>query len=93
MDRDSIFYKIRRKGQVIAHHLLPDELMCKLYSKVVLHKDIDLKNPKTFNELFQADFLVSRRVENSYEDEILKMGGKVFYSGNPMRIIKKTENN
>lgn len=53
MDRDSIFYKIRRKGQVIAHHLLPDEFMCKLYSKVVLHKDIDLKNPKTFNEKIQ----------------------------------------
>ena len=54
MERDSIFYKIRRKGQVIAHYLLPDELMCKLYSKVVLHKDIDLKNPKTFNEKIQG---------------------------------------
>lgn len=37
-------------------------------------------------ELFQSDFLVSRRVENSYEDEILKMGGKVFYSGNPLSV-------
>ena len=33
MERDSILYKIRRKGQVIAQHIIPDEWMCKFYSR------------------------------------------------------------
>lgn len=53
MERDSFFYKIRRSGQVLAHKLLPDELMCKIYSRIVLHKNVNLKNPKTFNEKIQ----------------------------------------
>lgn len=53
MERDSLFYKLRRKGQVIAHYIFPDELMCKLYSRIVLHKKVDLANPKTFNEKIQ----------------------------------------
>lgn len=53
MERDSILYKMRRKGQVLAHYILPDEVMSKLYSRVVLHKNVDLKNPRTFNEKIQ----------------------------------------
>ena len=53
MERDSILYKIRRKGQVFAHHILPDETMAKLYSYAVLKKKIDLDNPQTFNEKIQ----------------------------------------
>ena len=53
MDRNSILYKIRRKGQVIAHKIMPDEFMCKVYSKILLKKKVDLKNPKTFNEKIQ----------------------------------------
>lgn len=53
MERDSIFYKIIRKGQVLAHYIIPDEIMAKLYSRVILKKHIDLDNPKTFNEKIQ----------------------------------------
>lgn len=53
MERDSILYKIRRKGQLIAHHILPDETMAKLYSRVILKKNVNLKNPQTFNEKIQ----------------------------------------
>ena len=53
MERDSILYKIRRKAQIVAHHLLPDETMAKLYSRVILKKNVDLKNPQTFNEKIQ----------------------------------------
>lgn len=31
---------------------------------------------------FQMDFLVCKRQEESYEEEILRRGGKVFYTGN-----------
>lgn len=53
MERDSILYKIRRKGQVWAHYIFPDEMMAKLYSYIVLKKNINFKNPKTFNEKIQ----------------------------------------
>jgi len=53
MERDSLLYKIRRKGQVLAQKILPAETMCKLYSYVMLKKKVDLKNPKTFNEKIQ----------------------------------------
>lgn len=53
MERDSIFYKTRRKGQLIAHRLIPDEMMCKFYSRILLKKKVDLKNPMTFNEKIQ----------------------------------------
>lgn len=53
MERDSIFYKIRRKGQVIAHHIVSDKFLAKLYSRVVLKKSVDLDNPQTFNEKIQ----------------------------------------
>ncbi len=53
MERDSIIYKLRRKCQVIANDILPKEWMCKLYSRIVMKKSVDLKNPKTFNEKIQ----------------------------------------
>ena len=53
MERDNILYKIRRSCQVVAHKLFSDEFMSKLYFKIVLKEDLDLKNPKTFNEKLQ----------------------------------------
>lgn len=53
MERDSILYKIRRKGQVFAQKFLPKETMCKIYSWVLLKKKVDLKRPRTFNEKIQ----------------------------------------
>lgn len=53
MDRDSFLYRARRKGQVLAHKIISDEAMCKLYSRILLKKKVDLKNPKTFNEKIQ----------------------------------------
>lgn len=53
MERDSIFYKLRRKGQVLAQKVLPDEMMAKIYSRIVLKKRVDLKKPQTFNEKIQ----------------------------------------
>ena len=53
MERDSMLYKVRRKGQIMAHKIMPDETMAKLYSRVILKKKVDLKNPETFNEKIQ----------------------------------------
>lgn len=53
MERDSLLYKLRRKGQVLAQKILPAETMCKIYSRAVLKKSVDLKDPKTFNEKIQ----------------------------------------
>lgn len=53
MERTSFIYKIRRKTQVLAHKIFPDEAMSKLYYKVVLKKKLDLENPQTFNEKLQ----------------------------------------
>lgn len=53
MKRDSVVYKIRRKGQTVAFEIFPNSFMCKLYSKILLKKSIDLKNPQTFNEKIQ----------------------------------------
>ena len=53
MERDSFLYKLRRRCQVIAHRIVSDEIMSKLYYRVVLHKKLDLKNPQTFNEKIQ----------------------------------------
>lgn len=53
MERSSLAYKLRRKGQVLASKILPEELLTKIYCKAVLGKNIDLKNPKTFNEKIQ----------------------------------------
>lgn len=53
MERDSILYKARRQCQVIAHRIIPDEIMCKFYSRILLKKKVDLNNPQTFNEKIQ----------------------------------------
>ena len=53
MERDSLLYKVRRKAQVLAHKIVSNETLSKFYFKVVLHKDLNLKNPQTFNEKIQ----------------------------------------
>lgn len=53
MERDSILYKIRRQCQVVAHKIMPDELMCRIYSRILLKEKVNLKIPKTFNEKVQ----------------------------------------
>lgn len=53
MERDSVLYKIRRNIQVLAHKLLPDSTMSKIYYKIVLGRNLNLKNPQTFNEKIQ----------------------------------------
>ena len=53
MERDSFIYKARRRAQVIAHKLFSNERMSKIYFKIVLKKELDLNNPKTFNEKLQ----------------------------------------
>lgn len=53
MERDTLLYKLRRKCQVLAHKIIPDEIMCKVYSRILLKKKINLKEPKTFNEKIQ----------------------------------------
>lgn len=53
MERDSFLYKARRKCQVLAHKVVSNEAMSKLYFKIVLHKKLNLENPQTFNEKIQ----------------------------------------
>lgn len=53
MERDSILYKARRKCQILAHKVIPDEALSKLYYRIVLHKKLNLENPRTFNEKIQ----------------------------------------
>ena len=53
MERDSIVYKMRRKLQVLAHLVVSDEIMSKVYYRILLKKKLQLDNPKTFNEKLQ----------------------------------------
>lgn len=53
MERTSWIYKTRRKFQVLAHHILSDEMLSKLYYRIYLKKPLNLKNPQTFNEKLQ----------------------------------------
>lgn len=53
MERESKIYKIRRKMQVIASHVIPKDVLSKIYFKIVMNEKLDLKNPKTFNEKLQ----------------------------------------
>ncbi len=53
MKRSSIIYKLRRKCQLLAAKLFAPEKISKFYTRVVLKKKVDLKNPKTFNEKIQ----------------------------------------
>lgn len=53
MERTSMIYRTRRKLQVLAHHILPDVTLSKVYYRIYLRKKLDIKNPKTFNEKLQ----------------------------------------
>lgn len=53
MERDSFIYKTRRKAQVIAHRIVPNEIMSKVYFRIVMKKKLNLDSPKTFNEKLQ----------------------------------------
>lgn len=53
MERDSFIYIMRRKGQIIADKILPDNVLSKIYFKIVLRKKLNLKNPETFNDKMQ----------------------------------------
>lgn len=53
MERETYLYKIRRKCQTLAHKILPNEFMVKLYSRIVLNKSVEIENPQTFNEKIQ----------------------------------------
>lgn len=53
MERDSFGYILRRKIQVFAHKLIPDEMLSKIYYRIVVGKSLNLKNPRTFNEKLQ----------------------------------------
>ena len=53
MERDSILYKIRREGQVCASKIMPAAMLSKIYYRIVLGKQLNLKNPQTFNEKIQ----------------------------------------
>ena len=39
--------------QVLAHKVFPDEMMSKIYFRIVLKKKLNIKEPKTFNEKLQ----------------------------------------
>lgn len=53
MERTSIIYRTRRKIQVLAHHVIPDESLSKIYFRICLKKKLDFKKPETFNEKLQ----------------------------------------
>lgn len=53
MERDSFLYKMRRKLQVVAHMMLPDKFLSKIYFRIVMKKNLNIDNPKTFNEKLQ----------------------------------------
>lgn len=53
MERNSIIYKLRRKLQTMAYYVVPHTTLSKLYCKICLKENLDIKNPKTFNEKLQ----------------------------------------
>lgn len=53
MERNSLIYKMRRATQVIVNSIIPNEVMSKIYFQIVLKKNLNLNNPKTFNEKLQ----------------------------------------
>lgn len=53
MKRSSPIYKFRRKCQLLASKIASPEMLSRIYTKAVLKKDVDLKNPQTFNEKIQ----------------------------------------
>lgn len=53
MERSNPLYKVRRRVQVIAYHVLPHDMLSKIYYKILIHGKLDLENPKTLNEKMQ----------------------------------------
>lgn len=53
MERDCLLYKLRRKIQVLASYIIPNEYLKKIYYWIILKKKLHLKNPVTFNEKIQ----------------------------------------
>lgn len=51
--KKSVFYKIRRQGQVVAHCLTNPEFLSGFYFKHLLGYKLNLKAPKSFNEKLQ----------------------------------------
>lgn len=64
MERNSVAYKLRRKGQAIAFTLLSHETLSKLYYRICLHKKLNLKNPKTFNENYSGINFIIVQITN-----------------------------
>ncbi len=54
MDRNNPIYKARRTAQVIAYHILPHEMLSKIYYRILIHEKLNLKNPQTLNEKLQC---------------------------------------
>lgn len=53
LERTSIFYKLRRKIQIVAYGLFSNETLSKLYYQIVLKKPLNIHNPQSFNEKLQ----------------------------------------
>lgn len=53
MERTSIIYKTRRKIQILAHKLIPDDVLSGIYYRIVLKERLNIENPQTFNEKIQ----------------------------------------
>lgn len=53
MSDRGFIYDIRRKMQVLAFDIFGPKIMSKLYFKIVLKQNLNLDNPKTFNEKIQ----------------------------------------
>lgn len=53
MDRNSVCYKIRRKAQVVAYHILPKKTLSCIYYRILVHDKLNLKEPRTLNEKLQ----------------------------------------
>ena len=48
--RDNLSYVIRRKCQVLAYKLLGAKIMAKVYYRIVMKENLNLRSPKTFTE-------------------------------------------
>lgn len=72
MERDSVIYQTRRKMQVLAHYILPDEVMSKIYFRIVMKKKLNLKNPETFNEKLQW----LKLYHDPYDEKVIRCADK-----------------
>lgn len=53
MKKKSVFYRIRRKGQLIAYNLTTPEIISKIYFRTILKYKLDIEHPTTLNEKLQ----------------------------------------